>query len=54
MCIRDRDMTSAVRWFTAASESGDLRGTEALGRCYQFGMGTEKDETRAAELYRCV
>ena len=48
----DKDPAQAARWFALASEDGDLRATDLLGRCYQSGAGVEKDEARAAELFQ--
>ena len=42
----DKDPAQAARWFALASEDGDLRATDLLGRCYQSGAGVEKDEAR--------
>ena len=33
----DKDPAQAARWFALASEDGDLRATDLLGRCYQSG-----------------
>jgi Leucine-rich repeat (LRR) protein len=40
----------ASMWWWAAAQ-GDARGQCNLGVCYENGLGVEKDEARAAELY---
>jgi TPR repeat protein len=44
------DMPAAVALFTKASDNGDVEGMYALGECYFFGKGVEKDPKKAIDL----
>lgn len=47
----DQDENKAAAWFERAHNSGDARGTAALGSCYVYGRGVEKDPTLGIMLY---
>ena len=43
---------TAIDWFRIAARSGDPRGYNMLGRCFERGWGTAVDARRAAAHYR--
>lgn len=45
------DVSGAAAEFAASYESGDGEGAFYLGRLFELGLGTDKDEMRAANLY---
>ncbi len=54
-CNQPEDIDSyerAVYWFEYALQKGSAEAYYHLGMCLQFGLGVEKDEEKALELYR--
>lgn len=49
--LESGDVTGAATAFAAAYEAGDGEGAFYLGRLFELGLGTETNETRAANLY---
>ena len=45
-------MEGAIRWLEDSVQGGSSRAQHLLGQCLQYGIGTEQDAARAAELYR--
>ncbi|MGB0960921.1 MAG: tetratricopeptide repeat protein, partial [Halocynthiibacter sp.] len=45
------DVSSAAREFSTAYEAGEGDGAFYLGRLFELGLGADKDEMRAANLY---
>jgi len=45
------DVSGAAAEFAASYEFGDGEGAFYLGRLFELGLGTDKDEMRAANLY---
>lgn len=45
------DVKGAAADFAAAYDAGDAEGAFYLGRLFELGLGTERDEMRAANLY---
>lgn len=45
------DVSGAAAEFAASYEAGDGEGAFYLGRLFELGLGTDKDEMRAANLY---
>ena len=44
-----QDRTAAVGWFRKSALQGDPYGENALGVCYSYGRGVEKDVVVAAQ-----
>ena len=42
------DYTQAFYWYQKSAKAGNKDGMNALGRCYEDGIGVTKDETQAA------
>ena len=47
----DRDELEAFYWYSKASSLGHAEATGALGDCYYYGRGTEKDREKAVKFY---
>ncbi len=45
------DVKGAAADFASAYDAGDAEGAFYLGRLFELGLGTERDEMRAANLY---
>ena len=45
------DVSGAAKQFADSYEAGDGEGAFYLGRLFELGLGTDKDEMRAANLY---
>ena len=39
----EKDLVEAAKWYRAAAEQGSAEAQSALGACYAFGDGVEKD-----------
>ncbi len=48
------DPPAAFKWMKKAAELGDANAMYTLGYYYEEGIGTEKDEAKAEEWYRCA
>jgi TPR repeat protein len=46
-----RDPTQEAFWFGKAAEKGDRSSMISLGELYEFGIGVERNEVRARQLY---
>lgn len=49
-----KDMTIAYKMFGIAAESGHRESKYMLGLCLQAGLGVDKDEKRAFEIYKAL
>ncbi len=47
-----RNDKEAVLLFKLAAICGNTGGQTELGRCYEWGLGVEKDLSKAARLFR--
>ncbi|KAJ3412434.1 hypothetical protein HDV05_000738 [Chytridiales sp. JEL 0842] len=47
-----KDPVTAVKLYASAAKKGDSSGNYNLGRCYQYGIGTEQDMAHAAKYYK--
>lgn len=52
MCLEAKDLSTAVKMFSSASNMGYSIARLYLGFCYEVGDGIEKDEQRAFQCYR--
>lgn len=50
--FQENDKQEAVKWFRLAAEQGDEFSLNELAYCYRNGIGVEKDEEKAAMLYK--
>ena len=41
----------AFEWYKKASEFS-LKGLSLLGQCYTYGIGTQRDDRKAVEIYK--
>lgn len=46
------NLSKAVEMFTRAAENGSVYGMKSLARCYEEGIGIEKDAEKAQEWRR--
>lgn len=49
--IRDADMEAAFRLWLQAADAGSIQAMVAVGQCYDYGAGAEKDFGLAQEYY---
>lgn len=49
--LNSGDVKGAAADFAAAYDAGDAEGAFYLGRLFELGLGTDRDEMRAANLY---
>lgn len=47
-----KDKAKAVKWYRKAAEQGSADAQTALGNCYRYGEGVEKNEVEAVTLFR--
>ena len=47
----EKDMRKAFEWLEKASELGHVGATHDLAGYYEHGIGVDKDEAKAIELY---
>ena len=47
----EKNLKTAVQWYTKAMQRGDVTGTYYLGHMYEDGLGVAVDYTRAREMY---
>jgi TPR repeat protein len=45
-------MAKAVEWYQKAAAQGDVTAQYNLGILYEKGIGVQKDNTQAAELFK--
>ena len=45
------DYKEAIKWYTKASEQGDLDAKTQLGLCYALGKGVDVDDPKAIQLF---
>ena len=50
----EKNYSAAVKFFSDAADCGDLNAHYMLGKCYEDGLGVEKDISKAVEHYRAV
>ncbi|MDH3746877.1 MAG: 2OG-Fe(II) oxygenase [Gammaproteobacteria bacterium] len=51
ICLQNRDLDGMVHWLLAASAKQHSDALDALGHCYEKGMGVAKDYALALEHY---
>ena len=51
-CLRNRENDEAIRYLYNAKKGGVADASFALGQCYEFGIGVERNLDQAQELYQ--
>lgn len=46
------DKKKGAKWYQKAAEQGNANAQDALGSCYEYGQGVEKNEEKAVEWYQ--
>ena len=50
--VNERPTAESVRWWTQAAERGHVTALRDLGKCYEYGIGVNRDQDKARNLYR--
>ena len=51
ICLQNKDLDGMLQWLRAASANEHSDALDALGHCYEKGMGAAKDYALALEHY---
>ena len=49
--VKDRNKTTAIRWYKLAAENGDASAATTLGTCFEKGNGVQIDKSEARKWY---